>query len=67
MVNTLRKKKDKESLVIVDTNGSVTHNGSSTLTSVVSQMAQQVVAPVEEKNRVGPAPVKVCSSRTRWS
>lgn len=46
---------------MVDSNGSVSHNSSSTstLTSVVSQTAQQVVAPVEEKNRVGPAPVKV--------
>lgn len=62
MVNTLRKKKDKESPVIVDSNGGVSHNSSSTstLTSVVSQTAQQVVAPVEEKNRVGPTPVKVC-------
>ncbi|XP_075868632.1 protein MTSS 1-like isoform X2 [Nelusetta ayraudi] len=60
MVNTLRKKKGKESPVIVDSNGSVTHNSSSasTLASAPAQTAQQVMAPAEEKNRAGPAPAK---------
>lgn len=64
MVNTLRKKKGKESPVIVDSNGSATHNSSSasTLASAPAQTAQQVMAPAEEKNRAVPAPAKVCST-----
>lgn len=71
MVNTLRKKKGKESPVIVDSNGSATHNSSSasTLASAPAQTAQQVMAPAEEKNRAVPAPAKVCSTLyiSHWS
>lgn len=61
MVNTLRRKKDKETPAVVDTNGSVSNDSSpaSTLTSVPAPAVLQTSATVEEKNRTVAAPVKV--------
>lgn len=61
MVNTLRRKKDKETPAVVDTNGSVSNDSSpaSTLTSAPALAVLQTSAAVDEKNRTVAAPVKV--------
>lgn len=60
MVNTLRRKKDKEAPTVVDSNGSMS-NGSipgSSSTTAPSPAATQTSALVEEKNRSMAAPLK---------
>ncbi|XP_034554257.1 protein MTSS 1-like isoform X3 [Notolabrus celidotus] len=57
MVNTLRRKKDKDSSAIVDSNGSVS-NGGSISTSAPTSAALQMSAAVEEKIRTVAAPLK---------
>lgn len=61
MVNTLRKKKDKDVPAIVDSNGSVSNGGlpGSVPTSAPASAALQTSAPVEERNRAVTAPLKV--------
>lgn len=60
MVNTLRRKKDKESPAVVDTNGSVSNDSSSASisTSGPAPTVLQTSASVEEKNRTVAAPLK---------
>nr|XP_046254551.1 protein MTSS 1-like isoform X3 [Scatophagus argus] len=60
MVNTLRRKKDKENPAVVDTNGNLTHDGgpASMTTSVPAPAALQTSASVEEKNRTVATPLK---------
>ncbi|XP_033496310.1 protein MTSS 1-like isoform X2 [Epinephelus lanceolatus] len=64
MVNTLRRKKDKEMPAVVDSNGSVSNDSSpssgpaSILTSAPAPAALQTSASVEEKNRAVAAPLK---------
>ncbi|XP_070822490.1 protein MTSS 1-like isoform X7 [Chaetodon trifascialis] len=60
MVNTLRRKKDRESPAVVDTNGSVSNDSSpaSISTSAPAPVALQMSASVEEKNRTVVAPLK---------
>ncbi|XP_073340663.1 protein MTSS 1-like isoform X4 [Pagrus major] len=60
MVNTLRRKKDKESPAVVDTNGSVGNDSSpaSISTSAPAPAVLQTSASVEEKNRTVAAPLK---------
>lgn len=60
MVNTLRRKKDKETPAVVDANGSVSNDSSLALTSTSAPTpaALQTSASVEEKNRTGAAPLK---------
>ncbi len=64
MVNTLRKKKDKETPAVVDANGSVNNDSSLALTStsVPAPAALQTSASVEEKNRTVAVPHKVSCS-----
>lgn len=64
MVNTLRRKKDKESPAVVDTNGSVSNDSSSASisTSGPAPTVLQTSASVEEKNRTVAAPLKVSLS-----
>ncbi|KAM6909789.1 protein MTSS 1-like isoform 8-T8 [Xenentodon cancila] len=63
MVNTLRRKKDKETPAAVDNNGTITGgNGPSlgqTSTSVPSPAAPQTPSQSEEKNRTMSTPLKV--------
>ncbi|XP_076593428.1 protein MTSS 1-like isoform X5 [Chaetodon auriga] len=60
MVNTLRRKKDRETPAVVDTNGSVSNDSSpaSIPTSAPAPVALQSSALVEEKNRTVAAPLK---------
>ncbi|KAM7420426.1 hypothetical protein PAMA_014917 [Pampus argenteus] len=60
MVNTLRRKKDKETPAIVDSNGSMSNesNPASISTSAPAPAALQTPSPVEEKNRTVAAPLK---------
>lgn len=60
MVNTLRRKKDKETPAIVDSNGSMSSesNPASISTSAPAPAALQTPSPVEEKNRTVAAPLK---------
>ncbi|XP_059194958.1 protein MTSS 1-like [Centropristis striata] len=60
MVNTLRRKKDKETPAIVDTNGSVNNdsNPASISTSAPAPAALQTSASVEEKSRSVSTPLK---------
>ncbi|KAL7393636.1 hypothetical protein ABVT39_013876 [Epinephelus coioides] len=64
MVNTLRRKKDKEMPAVVDSNGSVSNDSSpssgpaSISTSAPAPAALQTSASVEEKNRAVAAPLK---------
>ncbi|XP_067458186.1 protein MTSS 1-like isoform X3 [Thunnus thynnus] len=60
MVNTLRRKKDKETPAIVDSNGSMSSesNPASISTSAPAPAALQIPSPVEEKNRTMAAPLK---------
>lgn len=64
MVNTLRRKKDKESPAVVDTNGSVSNDSSSVSisTSGPAPTVLQTSASVEEKNRTVAASLKVSLS-----
>lgn len=64
MVNTLRRKKDKETPAVLDSNGSVSNGGStaSTLTHTPAPAVLQTSASVEEKIRTVVTPVKVCFS-----
>ena len=63
MVNTLRKKKDKESPAVVDSNGSVSIGNGPTSgqasMSATSPAVLQTPIQAEEKNRIVPAPLKV--------
>ncbi|XP_035527819.1 protein MTSS 1-like isoform X3 [Morone saxatilis] len=60
MVNTLRRKKDKDTPAAVDSNGSVSNDSipASISTSVPTQAALQTSASVEEKNRTVAAALK---------
>ncbi|XP_074539535.1 protein MTSS 1-like isoform X2 [Halichoeres trimaculatus] len=60
MVNTLRRKKDKDVPAIVDSNGSVSNGGlpGSVPTSAPASAALQTSAPVEERSRTVTAPLK---------
>ncbi|KAM7382635.1 hypothetical protein PAMP_002358 [Pampus punctatissimus] len=60
MVNTLRRKKDKETPPIVDSNGSMSSesNPASISTTAPAPAALQTPSPVEEKNRTMAAPLK---------
>ncbi|XP_053182311.1 protein MTSS 1-like isoform X4 [Scomber japonicus] len=59
MVNTLRRKKDKETPAIVDSNGSnPDSNPASISASAPAQAALQTPSPVEERNRTVAAPLK---------
>ncbi|CAK6967590.1 protein MTSS 1-like isoform X3 [Scomber scombrus] len=60
MVNTLRRKKDKETPATVDSNGSMSSdsNPASISTSVPAPAALQTQSPVEERNRTVAAPPK---------
>ncbi|KAM8735176.1 protein MTSS 1-like isoform 7-T7 [Acanthopagrus schlegelii] len=60
MVNTLRRKKDKESPAVVDTNGSVSNDSSSASISTSGPAATvlQTPASVEERNRTVTSPLK---------
>ncbi|XP_070690964.1 protein MTSS 1-like isoform X2 [Pempheris klunzingeri] len=60
MVNTLRRKKDKETPSVVDSNGGVTNDSSVGLisSSVPAPAALQTSVSVEEKNRTVAAPLK---------
>lgn len=64
MVNTLRRKKDKESPAVVDTNGSVSNDSSSASISTSGPAATvlQTSASVEERNRTVTSPLKVSLS-----
>lgn len=62
MVNTLRRKKDKDIPAVADTNGSVSNESSPASTSAPPPATLQSSASVEEKNRTVAAPVKVCFS-----
>ncbi|XP_068425465.1 protein MTSS 1-like isoform X3 [Clinocottus analis] len=55
MVNTLRRKKDKEPPAVVDSNGSASNDSSR---SAMPTSALQTSAPAEEKNRTVAAPLK---------
>ncbi|XP_074510303.1 protein MTSS 1-like isoform X2 [Sebastes fasciatus] len=64
MVNTLRRKKDKDTRAIVDSNGSVSNDSSPSSglallsTSAPASAALQTSTSVEEKNRTVAAPLK---------
>ncbi|XP_072250729.1 protein MTSS 1-like isoform X2 [Leuresthes tenuis] len=62
MVNTLRKKKDKESPAVVNSNGSVSIGNGPTSgqasMSATSPAALQTPIQAEEKNRIAPTPLK---------
>lgn len=58
MVNTLRRKKDKETAAVVDTNGSA-NNDRIPASLAPAPAALQTSASVEEKNRSVAAPLKV--------
>ncbi|XP_060906955.1 protein MTSS 1-like isoform X2 [Labrus mixtus] len=57
MVNTLRRKKDKEAPAVVDSNGGMS-NGNIPGSTVPASAALQTSASVEEKNRIMAAPIK---------
>ncbi|XP_041797610.1 protein MTSS 1-like isoform X7 [Chelmon rostratus] len=60
MVNTLRRKKDKETPAVLDTNGSVSNDSSpASISTSAPAPALQTSASVEEKNRTAAAPLKV--------
>lgn len=61
MVNTLRRKKDKETPAVVNANGSVSNDSSLALTSMAAPAPAtlQTSASVEEKHRTVAAPLKV--------
>lgn len=71
MVNTLRRKKDKDTRAIVDSNGSVSNDSSPSSglallsTSAPASAALQTSTSVEEKNRTVAAPLKVSFSLRR--
>ncbi|XP_037640208.1 protein MTSS 1-like isoform X8 [Sebastes umbrosus] len=64
MVNTLRRKKDKDTRAVVDSNGSVSNDSSPSSglallsTSAPAPAALQTLTSVEEKNRTVTAPLK---------
>ncbi|XP_041843156.1 protein MTSS 1-like isoform X2 [Melanotaenia boesemani] len=62
MVNTLRKKKDKDTPTVVDSNGSVNRGNSppsgQASTSATSPADLKTPSQSEEKNRIVPAPLK---------
>ncbi len=64
MVNTLRRKKDKETPAVDHSNGSVSNDSGppSISTSVPAPAALPTSASVEEKNRTVAAPLKVSFS-----
>lgn len=64
MVNTLRRKKDKEAPAVVDSNGGVSNDSSMALisTSVPAPAALQTSVSVEEKNRTVASHLKVSFS-----
>ncbi|XP_029133323.1 protein MTSS 1 isoform X5 [Labrus bergylta] len=57
MVNTLRRKKDKEAPAVVDSNGGMS-NGNIPGSTAPASAALQTSASVEEKNRIVAAPIK---------
>lgn len=58
MVNTLRRRKDKETTAVVDTNSSVINDSGPTLTSAQATAVLQTSVLMEERNKT----VKVCFS-----
>lgn len=72
MVNTLRRKKGKETPGAVDINGNASHDSSrfsgaaSIPTSAPALAALQTSASVEENNRCVAAPLKVSFSQSRF-
>ncbi|KAG8010215.1 Metastasis suppressor protein 1, partial [Nibea albiflora] len=58
MVNTLRRKKDKETAAVVDTNGSANNDRIPASSLAPAPAALQTSASVEEKNRTVAAPLK---------